>query len=64
MTTRTKEYLMKLVRRDVEHAVDAIRRAEMQRERMPYDHDNNNSLDQYKAWRNEAMAAFKELERQ
>jgi hypothetical protein len=62
MTLETKIVVLRCLSQDLTNAVDNRMRAEMQQKRMPFDHDNNNSLDRYIKWEREVMKAIIEVQ--
>lgn len=50
LNSEERETISKVLHMDLDHARDAIARAEMQQKRMPFDHDNNSALERYREW--------------
>lgn len=50
LTDEERETISRVLHMDLDHARDAVARAEMQQKRMPFDHDNNTALERYQEW--------------
>jgi hypothetical protein len=50
LTNEERETISRVLHMDLDHARDAVARAEMQQKRMPFDHDNMATLGRYQGW--------------
>jgi hypothetical protein len=50
LTAEERETISRVLHMDLDHARDAVARAEMQQKRTPFDHDNNAALERYQEW--------------